>query len=243
MISNAPKSAASSDEKLSAIRQFNTLFPKLKSALDERRKNLLKDDFLSAVFQQEVEAEEGNADFKTPITDEEMCAMVTGLLVAGTDTTIDLLNLSMYQFLSFPEQKKVALRNSESLEKAIMEVLRHDYFISGGIGRFAVADFNFKGHDIKKGEMLRLLIGAASRDGRMYENPDLFDVTRSYKDSLAFGYGSHYCVGASLAKMESVIAIGMFFEKFPNARLLGQPVWDTTHPVSRRMKSLPVQLH
>ena len=111
------------------------------------------------------------------------------------------------------------MRDPSRLPAAIEEFLRFESPIPG-IGRALTDDVRLHGEDLRKGQRVMLYFGAANRDERHFEDPDRFDVTRKPVQHLAFGFGTHFCLGASLARIEARIAFEELFARLPELTLL-----------------------
>jgi cytochrome P450 len=104
--------------------------------------------------------------------------------------------------LDHPDQMEKLRREPKWIPNAVSEILRFGFGGPAGLPRYAVRDFALRGKTIRKGQMLLLSMGSASRDPAVYEEPDRFDVTREVRDLITFGNGPHYCLGANLARQE-----------------------------------------
>ena len=165
---------------------------------EEKRENP-RDDLISAP----VRAEEAGER----LSEDELLGMVFLLLVAGHETTVNLIGNGSLALLQHPDQLE-KLRNDPSLIKsAIEELLRYDGPLETSPERFAREDVATGGTVIPRGEMVRVVIAAADRDPERFPDPNALDITRTDNRHLAFGKGIHYCLGAPLARMEGQIAI------------------------------------
>jgi cytochrome P450 PksS len=175
-----------------------------------RRRAEPKDDLMTAL----VRAEEA----------DEILAMAFLLLVAGHETTVNLISSSTLALLEHPEQAE-ALRSDPSLIKpAVEELLRYTSPVEMATERYAREDVEIEGTTIPRGELILAVLGSANRDGQHFEAPDALDLGRDPNRHLAFGRGGvHHCLGAPLARMEGQIAVGAFLRRFPGARLAVTP--------------------
>jgi cytochrome P450 enzyme len=203
------------------------------SVIDERRKSPMEGDMLTDLIHVE---EQGDR-----VSREELLSLVAALLIAGSETTVHLIAFTLYNVLRRPELKAQLLEEPDLLKGVIEEVLRQDNFGKFGISRYALEDVEYAGARIKKGEMVILMLGAALRDPAVFADADQFDPRREQPSSLFFGHGAHFCLGASLARLEGQIAVGTFLRRFPEARLEGTAVFGA-HPAIRKMESLKVDL-
>ncbi|MEM8863879.1 MAG: cytochrome P450, partial [Chloroflexota bacterium] len=130
------------------------------------------------------------------------------------------------------EQLQTLRENNNLIDQAIEEMLRFDGPVETSTTRWAAKDVEFAGHPIKRGDVVRVVITSANRDGCVHARPDAFDITRpvSGQNHLAFGKGIHYCLGAPLARLEGRIAILTLLDRFPNLRLetkINETEWHT----------------
>ncbi len=180
--------------------------------LIERRRVDPEDDLISALVRAE-EAGEG-------LSEDELLAMAFLLLVAGHETTVNLISGGTLALLEHPEQAE-ALRGDPSLVKpAVEELLRYTSPVEMATERYAREDVEIGGTTIPRGEMVLAVLGSANRDERHFESPHDLDLARNPNRHLAFGRGGvHHCLGAPLARMEGQIAVGGLLRRFPQARL------------------------
>jgi len=207
--------------------------------VDERRKAIAnafgarspEDDLLTAMIMAE---EDGRR-----LTHEELLTTATLLLLAGFETTMNLVGNGMLMLLRNPDQL-ARLRDDPSLDRtAIEELLRYE----GPVhitARIATTDVEVGGQLIRKGEQLAVSIAAANRDPDQFTEPNRLDVARTENRHLAFAAGAHFCLGASLARHEARAAITTLVRRFPDLHLVGdEPEWRE-HFVVRGLKELRV---
>jgi cytochrome P450 len=194
------------------------------------------EDLLSAMVQAK---HEGNS-----MTEAEVISMASLLLVAGHETTVNLLGNGLALLLRFPDEKTALRQNPELVKTAIEEFLRFDPPVHVAPDRWATEDVTIAGVTIRKGEMMNVGIGAAHHDATQFEDPHSLNIRRTSNRHLAFGQGIHYCLGAPLARLEATYAFNAVLERFPNLRLR-QPdqalVWGNS-PFFRGLKTLPLDL-
>ncbi len=153
------------------------------------------------------------------LTDEEVANMGLLLLVAGHETTANMLGLGTLLLLQRPEQL-AALRADPSLvDNAVEELMRYLTIIQFGTLRTALEDVEVGGVVVKAGESVSISVAAANRDPARFERPDEFDVRRSATGHLGFGHGVHQCLGQQLARIEMRVAFTALFQEFPDLRL------------------------
>ncbi|GGP41948.1 cytochrome P450 [Saccharothrix coeruleofusca] len=153
------------------------------------------------------------------LTDEEVANMGLLLLVAGHETTANMLGLGTLVLLRHPEQL-AALRADPSLvDNTVEELLRYASIIQFGTGRVALEDVEVGGKLVEAGSTVILSIPAANRDPDRFERPDEFDIHRSASGHLGFGHGVHQCLGQQLARIEMRVGFNALFREFPDLRL------------------------
>jgi cytochrome P450 len=139
------------------------------------------------------------------------------LLVAGNETTTNLIGNAMHCFEEYPDSLQ-ALRDDPTLiPNALEEVLRYRSPIQR-TPRIAKEDTMIADHPIQKGQVVYCWLGAANRDPEQFPHPEQFEITRSPNRHLAFGQGIHFCLGASLARIEAKIALECLLERFSDIR-------------------------
>ncbi|MGC9537380.1 cytochrome P450 [Streptomyces sp. UG1] len=151
---------------------------------------------------------------------EEATGLGMGLLVAGHETTANMITLSTFALLQHPGQLALLREDPAGrIDKAVEELLRYLTIPQYGLERAALEDVEIRGRQIKKGDVVVPALFAANRDPERFENPDTLDITRSATAHLAFGFGVHQCVGQQLARVELRIALPALLERFPTLRL------------------------
>ncbi|MEH7453739.1 cytochrome P450 [Gottfriedia acidiceleris] len=166
--------------------------------LIKKRKHSPEDDLISRLI---MEEQQGDS-----LSDEELLATCILLVIAGHETTVNLISNSVFTLLKHPNQMIELKENPVLIEQAVEECLRYES-PTQMIARVATEDIEIDNASIKKGDQIYVLIGAANRDPHKFHDPHLFDITRSPCQHLAFGYGTHFCLGSSLARLEAQIAI------------------------------------
>jgi cytochrome P450 len=189
------------------------------------------DDLLSALVAVE---ERGDA-----LTEQELLATCILLLIAGHETTVNLLGNGTLALLRNPEALARFRADPSVAANAVEELLRYDSPVQL-TGRVALTDADLGGQPVAKGEIALALIGAANRDPAAHADPDRLDLDREATRHLAFGQGIHFCLGAPLARLEGRIALGRLLERAPRLRLAGEPVWRD-NVVLRGLSRLPVR--
>jgi cytochrome P450 len=199
--------------------------------LIERRRRALRDDLLSAL----IEAEEGG----DRLSEEELLGTALFLLIAGHETTVNLIGNGTLALLRHRDQLD-RLRHDPDLDRqAVEELLRFDSPVQL-TQRITLEDYDVGDVTIPKGQNLVPLLGAANHDPAEFDDPDQLDLARPNANRhLAFGGGHHFCLGASLARLEGAVAIGTLARRFPEVELAGEPVRKTTFTL-RGLERLPV---
>ncbi|MFI9009728.1 cytochrome P450 [Actinosynnema sp. NPDC053489] len=193
------------------------------------------DDFFSAL----VHADE-DGDRLAPM---ELIAMAFLLLVAGHETTVNLIANGVHHLLRNPDQLEKLRADRSLLPGAVEEVLRFESPVNQATFRYTNEDVELGDVVIPKDSVVVVSLAAGNRDGSRFPDPDRFDVTRQAAGHLAFGHGIHYCLGAPLARMEGEIAIGSLLDRFdvePAADPDSLRWRDGT--LIRGLESLPVSL-
>ena len=136
------------------------------------------------------------------MNDDEIVNLITGLIGAGSETTAIGGFVSILTMLEHPDAAARLRREPALIPSAVNEILRYAFGGQGGLPRYAVRDFELRGKEIKKGQMLMLSFSGAHRDPSVFPDPDRFDVERDNTDLTIFGRGPHYCIGVHLARAE-----------------------------------------
>ena len=152
------------------------------------------------------------------LREDELLATCILLLVAGHETTVNLIGNGTLALLRHPEQLRRLRENPGLIASAVEELLRYDGPVQR-TARIPSADVTFDGLTIGKGEMVMPFIGAADRDPAQFPDPDRLDITRTDNRHIAFGWGIHFCLGAPLARVEGQIAIGTLVQRLPKLAL------------------------
>jgi cytochrome P450 len=178
------------------------------------------------------------------LTEAELVAMLFLLIIAGYETTVNLIGNGALALMQHPEQRDLFERNPELMEPAIEELLRFTSPLDMASQRFAAKDMTVGSAQIRQGDVILLLLGSANHDESQFPNPETLDLTREPNKHLAFGQGAHFCIGAPLARMEGQIALTTLFRRFPNLRL-AQPAeglrWRKSL-IIRGLEELPVAI-
>lgn len=160
--------------------------------------------------------EYGSADGGGEITDDELAGLASLLLVAGHETTSNMLGLGTLALLRHPDQLALLRDDPEVVVPAVEELMRWLSIVHTGVPRTTTEEVEIAGRTIPKGELVLCALPSANRDPSFIDHPDTFDVTRGAMGHLAFGHGVHHCLGAPLARMEMRIAFPALLRRFPN---------------------------
>ncbi|WP_420866408.1 cytochrome P450 family protein [Carbonactinospora thermoautotrophica] len=202
--------------------------------LVEAKRRSPGDDMLSDLI---AAREEGDR-----LSEGELTSMAFLLLVAGHETTVNLIGNGVYLLLTHPDQLALLRSDPGLLPSAVEEFLRYEGPAETSTLRFATEPIEIGGVTIPAGEVVLVALASANRDGRRFADADRLDITRGDSQHLAFGHGIHYCLGASLARLEGQVAIGELLARFPDLALAVPPEELAWRPgtLIRGLRELPV---
>jgi len=186
-------------------------------ALIAERRAAPQEDLLTNLAQAEVDGER--------FTEEEIIAFVQLLLVAGNETTANLLNNSMLTLAEHPDQLALLRSSQELLPSAIEEVLRYRTPIQF-MFRGTRQDVKIGGQTIPKGKRVLAMIGSANRDPKQFPDPDRFQIAREPNPHIAFGHGIHFCLGAPLSRIEARVALTEILGRMQSFELASSEPWE-----------------
>jgi cytochrome P450 len=194
-----------------------------------------------------IQAQEADGD---RLSDVEMVTMVFVLVLAGHETTANLIGNGAQALLTHPDQLRLLRADPGLWPTAVHELMRFTGPVLGTRIRFAKEDVELGGERIAAGQAVEAVLVSANRDPRVYADPDRLDVTRRPvgghgEGHVGFGFGAHYCLGAALARQEGEIALRALFDRFPDLALdtaagAGEPDWEPV-PTMRRLATLPLR--
>jgi cytochrome P450 len=196
----------------------------------ERRRTQPADDLISKLVH--TETSEGRL---SPL---EILAFSRLLLVAGNETTTNLVGNAMIALLAHPDQLERLRAEPRLVPNAVEETLRFDPPVQA-LPRLVLREVEIGGEKIPAGATAMLLIAAAHRDPERFPDPDRFDVTRDTTGHLGFGFGIHFCLGAHLARLESRCMLEAILGRMKSLRLAGE-IERTPHPILRGPATLPL---
>jgi cytochrome P450 PksS len=193
-----------------------------------------RDDLVSALIQAEEAGQQ--------LSEDEQVAMIVLLLVAGHETTVNLIGNGTLALLEHPDQMEKLRSDPSLIRSAVEELLRYGSPVETSTERFARQDITLAGVTIPRGGMVFAVIASANRDERQFPDPNRLDVAREPNRHLSFGLGAHFCLGAALARLEGQIAVGTLLRRAPGLRLAVAPATLRWRPglVLRGLKALPV---
>jgi len=190
-----------------------------------------RDNLLSALIQAE---EQGDR-----LTEHELFANCVLLMIAGHETTTNLIGNGVLALLRNPDQKKTLMLNPDLIVSAVEELLRYDSPVQK-MARLALQDLEIAGKQIKQSQLVCFSFAAGNRDPEQFTAPAQLDLARRPNRHLAFGHGLHYCVGAALARLEGQIAINSILRCLPQIELETEDLEWNRNLTLRGLKSLPV---
>ncbi|MGH9300412.1 MAG: cytochrome P450 [Acidimicrobiales bacterium] len=213
-----------------AVENFRTYFVDL---IDHRRRRP-GDDLLSALIAAE---EEGDR-----LTQDELLSILVLLLVAGHETTVNLIGNAVLNMMRHRDQWERLVAESGLVNSAVEEVLRFDPPVQFD-GRQATADIEIGGVVIPEGHFVLLVLGAANRDPAVFHDGFVFDISRAEaRHHLSFGFGIHHCLGAPLARMEAQVALSSLAQRAPSMTLMSDEVTYRENFILRGLETLPLAL-
>jgi cytochrome P450 PksS len=234
-LSRASLAASSILDALRGVPNLWVITRQLRALIAERRANP-RDDLLTALVEAE---EEGDR-----LDEGELLGMVFLLVLAGYETTVNLIASGALALIERPDQLERLRENPALAESAVEELLRFTSPVDLASQRFTREETRIGSATIPRGGLVLALIGSANRDASQFPDPDTLDVARQPNRHVAFGQGAHFCLGAPLARLEGRIALTTLFTRFSNVRLAVEPEslqWRKSLIV-RGLESLPVAL-
>jgi hypothetical protein len=165
-----------------------------------------RDDLTGALLSAEIDGDR--------LSDREIIGFLFLMIVAGNETTTKLLGNAVYWLSRNPEQREKVRGDPALIPLWVEETLRYDNSTQA-LARLVARDVELHGEKLRAGEKVVLLVGSANRDERVFPDPDRFDVLRNTQRSLAFGQGTHFCLGASLARLEGRVALEELERRLP----------------------------
>jgi len=215
-----------------AIRESVELFDYVR-ALAEDRSRASGDDLLSTLINAEEDGER--------LTMDELIACTCMLLVAGNETTADLIGTGLVLFLEHPEQFAALRADPDLIPSALLEVLRYESPLQFS-PRIVAGDVELGPAELTTGDKVIFGHGAANRDPRVFDDPDTFDIRRGDRRHLAFAVGPHYCIGNGLALKEGDVFFRSLFDRYGDITATKPAQWRTDRFFQHGYHSIPVHL-
>ncbi|MFI5684357.1 cytochrome P450 [Streptomyces sp. NPDC051636] len=175
------------------------------------------------------------------LSPRELRGMAFILLIAGHETTVNLITNGVLALLTHPGQLAALRADMTLLDGAVEEMLRYEGPVENATFRYAAEPMEIGGTPVGQGEPVMIGLTAADRDAARFPDPDRFDIRRGTRGHLAFGHGIHYCLGAPLARLEARTAVRSLLERAPGLALDGSPGDWLPGPLMRGVRSLPVR--
>ncbi len=232
--SNAAVSISKPIDGILAIPSLYQFVGFLRRLMNERRLEPT-DDLTSALVKAQVEG--------SSLSEDELIAMVTILLIAGHETTVGLIGNGALALLERPDQLMRLRSEPDLMKSAVEELTRFTAPVLMATERYARENISISGVEIPKGELVLAALGSANHDETKFENPEMLLLDRQNNKHLGFGQGAHYCVGAPLARLEASIAFQVLLERLPNLQFAVKPEtlrWNSGF-ATRNLKALPVK--
>lgn len=202
------------------------------SRLCEERRASPRQDVISALVRAEMDGEKLNF--------EELLQMLILLLVAGNETTTNLIGNAMLEFMDHPEELAKVEADPRLIPAALEEVLRINSPVQATVRR-ATKDIEFQGKQIAAGQQVVVWLAAANRDPQQFADPLTFDIARTPNRHLSFGMGIHFCLGAPLARLEAKIALEELFKRATNFRRTDERLLPRVPTfIMRGVRELPI---
>jgi cytochrome P450 len=206
--------ASSSWRMLQAVPSVWAFMRYIRKIIEKRRADP-QDDLVSALARAE--------ECGDTLSEDELMAMIFLLLVAGHETTVNLIGNGALALLQHPEQMDMLQREPALIKSAIEELLRFTSPVEMATERYTCAEVKLAGVTIPRGAMAFAVLASANRDERQFAEPDVLDIAREPNKHLAFGLGAHFCLGAALARLEGQIAINTLLRRIPELSLAVMP--------------------
>jgi len=175
------------------------------------------------------------------LSDDELLSMIFLLLIAGHETTVNLIGNGTLALLQHPSEMQRLRDDATIVAPAIEELLRFGSPLETATERYAREPLTFAGTALPAGALVYGVLASANRDESVFDDPDRLNLTRDPNRHLSFGLGIHYCLGAPLARMEGQIAIPALLRAFPNLRLTSEPLRWRRGLVLRGLERLRVE--
>jgi len=229
--------ALDADSQSQALRLLTEFTDYLRALFAERRAHPTG-DLLTGLLQAEQEGDR--------LSESELFSTMVLLIVAGHETTVNLLGNAVLALSRHPGQKDGLLRalgrgDDGAMRRAVEELLRYDGSVERAIIRWAAEDVDLHGHHIHRGDPVILILSSANRDAQAFHAAERLALEREPNGHLGFGKGPHYCLGAPLARLEADVALGTLLRRLPGLRVApGAALRYRLLPGFKALESLPV---
>ncbi|MES5818846.1 cytochrome P450 [Streptomyces sp. RG80] len=224
----APTSPESSYDAVVRLDEY------LRELIEDKRRAGPGEDLLSDLIR--TTAEDGDR-----LSSPELLGMAFLLLIAGHETTVNLITNAVHALLTHPDQLAALRADMSLIDGTVEETLRYEGPVENATFRYAAEPLEIAGTAVAEGDHVMIGLTAADRDAARYPAPDTFDIRRDPRGHLAFGHGIHYCLGAPLARLEARTAIHTLLTRAPNLTLDGPPGEWLPGMLIRGLRSLPVR--
>jgi cytochrome P450 len=213
------------------VEGFTRIRGYFKEVLEERRR-APGDDLLSALL---------GLDEDPMLSDADLLSFCNLMIVAGNETTTKLLGNGLYWLWRNPAQRALIDADSEQIPSWVEETLRYDNSTQA-LMRYTLEDVEVRGVTIPAEQRVLLLVGSANRDSEVFERPDDFDIHRDTTAMLSFGRGTHFCMGAALARLEACVAFDEWWKRFPKYEIQPEGIVRVHSVNVRGFAQLPVKV-
>ncbi len=197
---------------------------------DAKRRD--REDLTATILRAEIDGER--------LSDQEVIGFLFLLVVAGHETTTHLLGNALYWLWRHPEQRARVSANASLVPRWVDETLRFDT-VTQGVARTVDADVRLHGQTLRAGDRVTLLLASANRDERVFPNPDVFDIRRDTSGLLSFGTGTHFCMGASLARLEARLTLTRALERMGDFEIDEAGLRRVRSSTVRGFQALPLE--
>ncbi|MFI5365995.1 MAG: cytochrome P450 [Candidatus Binatia bacterium] len=226
--------ATSLDRVQRASAAFDGYIAYQREVIADRRAKPPQDDLVSILVHAEIDGER--------LGDNELLMETLLILIGGDETTRHVISGGMYQLLRHPQQRQKLIDDASKIPTAVEEMLRWVTPIQN-MARTATRDVVLRGQTIRAGQKVLLLYPSANRDAAVFADPFRFDVERTPNEHLAFGFGAHFCLGASLARLELRVMFEEILRRMPQLELASEepPPWRASNFICG-IEALPVRV-
>lgn len=205
----------------------------VKELIADRREHPIENDLMTQLI--------NACDEEERLSEAELLSLVAGLIVGGSDTTTHLTGSAMLELHRHLDQLALLREDPSLARNTLDETLRYAGFGRTFLPRYVLETFTQNGVVLEKGTVVYLSMASAFRDPEFSPDAGVYDIKRRHTGSPWFGFGPHFCLGASLARLEAERAVQMFFAKYPFTELAGPPEYGT-HPIMRDLVNLPIRV-